>query len=114
MRIMVLGGCGAIGSEVTRDLVETSEFQEIVIADADLGRAQVLVAEIGDKRLRAISLDAANEEQLTNAFIGFDVIANCTTYYFGITVTKAAIAARVNYLDLGGLFNTPRQLELDE
>jgi saccharopine dehydrogenase-like NADP-dependent oxidoreductase len=31
-----------------------------------------------------------------------------------LTVTRAAIRAGVSYLDLGGLYNTPRQLELDE
>jgi len=35
MKIFVLGGCGAMGSEATRDLAETSDFEEIVIADAD-------------------------------------------------------------------------------
>jgi len=41
-------------------------------------------------------------------------VANATTYHFGLIATRAAIRARVNYLDLGGLFNTPKQLELDE
>src|SRR5262249_44610179 len=31
-----------------------------------------------------------------------------------LIVTRAAINARVSYLDLGGLHNTPRQLQLDE
>src|SRR6267143_5028030 len=51
---------------------------------------------------------------LTEILGGFDVVANCTVYHFGLAVTRAAIAAQVNYLDLGGLFNTTRQLELDE
>src|ERR1044071_2146425 len=102
MRVMVLGGCGAIGSEVTRDLALTSEFEEIVIADADLQRAQTLASELGGGRLRAIAVNANNQSELAAAFAGFDVIANCTTYHFGLTVTRAAIEAKVNYLDLGG------------
>src|SRR6266581_2785811 len=31
-----------------------------------------------------------------------------------MAASRAAIQARVSYLDLGGLFNTPRQLQLDE
>jgi saccharopine dehydrogenase (NAD+, L-lysine-forming) len=50
---------------------------------------------------------------LAEAFRGFDVVANCTTYHFGLIATRAAIQSRVNYLDLGGLFNTPKQLELN-
>ncbi|HYX42150.1 MAG TPA: saccharopine dehydrogenase NADP-binding domain-containing protein, partial [Pyrinomonadaceae bacterium] len=113
MRIIVLGGCGEMGSEVTRDLAQTSEFAEIVIADLDLAKAQGLARELGGGRVRAVQADARDEQALIETFKGFDVIANCTTYHFGLTATRAAIVARVNYLDLGGLFNTPKQLELD-
>ncbi|HEY6231223.1 MAG TPA: saccharopine dehydrogenase NADP-binding domain-containing protein [Pyrinomonadaceae bacterium] len=113
MKIIVLGGCGFMGSEVTRDLARTSDFEEIVIADADLERAQALATELGGDRVRAIRADAANEAGLTETLRGFDVVANCTTYHFGLIATRAAIKAGVNYIDLGGLFNTPRQLELD-
>src|SRR6266446_4439635 len=114
MKIIVLGGCGAISSETTRDLAKTSDFEEIVIADADLTRAEALAAELGGGRVRAIAVDAKDEAALTENLRGFDVVANCTTYHFGLVVTRAAINAGVNYLDLGGLYNTPRQLELDE
>ena len=114
MRIIVLGGCGAMGSEATRDLAQTSDFEEIVIADADLSRAQALAGELGGGRVRAMQADAGDEAALTEILRGFDVVANCTTYHFGLIVTRAAINAGVNYLDLGGLFNTPKQLELDE
>src|ERR1051326_4312358 len=113
MRIIVLGGCGEMGSEATRDLARTSEFEEIVVADLNLEKAQALAAELGGGRVRAEKVDASDEEALSERLRGFDVVANCTTYHFGLNVTRAAIRAGVNYLDLGGLFNTPRQLELD-
>src|SRR5947209_2943449 len=114
MRVIVLGGCGEMGSEATRDLAQTSEFDEIVIADIDLSKAQRLADELGGGRVRAAKVDASDEQALTEKFKGFDVVANCTTYHFGMTVVRAAIGAKVNYLDLGGLYNTPKQLELDE
>ena len=102
-----------MGSETTRDLAQTSDFEEIVIADLDLQRAEAFAAELGGGRVRAVQANAGDEVALTEKLRGFDVIANCTTYHFGMSVIRAAIAAQVNYLDLGGLFNTPRQLELD-
>ena len=93
MKILVLGGCGFMGSEVTRDLARTSDFEQIVIADADLERAQALAMELGGDRVRAIRADAANEVALTETLRGFDVIANCTTYHFGLIVSRAAITA---------------------
>jgi lysine 6-dehydrogenase len=113
MRVIVLGGCGEMGSEATRDLARTSDFEEIVIADIDLSKAQRFADELGGGRVRAEKIDASDENALAEKFKGFDVVANCTTYHFGLTVTRAAIRAGVNYLDLGGLFNTPKQLELD-
>src|SRR6266571_4392649 len=114
MRILVLGGCGAMGTEVTRDLARTSAFEEIVIADANLERARALAEELGGGRVRSQKIDAADENLLTGQFRGFSVVANCTPYHFGMAASRAAIQARVSYLDLGGLFNTPRQLQLDE
>lgn len=113
MRVIVLGGCGEMGSEATRDLARTSDFEEIVIADIDLSKAQRFADELGGGRVRAEQVDASDEEALVEKFKSFNVVANCTTYHFGLIVTRAAIRAGVNYLDLGGLFNTPKQLELD-
>src|SRR6266851_1427100 len=113
MKIIILGGCGAMGSEVTRDLARTSDFEEIVIADADIQKAQALAEGLGDGRVRAEQIDVSDENALAGKLRGFDVVANCTTYHFGLIATRAAIRAGVNYLDLGGLFNTPKQLELD-
>ena len=113
-RVIVLGGCGAMGSEATRDLARTSDFEEIVIADADLPKAAALADELGGGRVRAIQIDVRDEDGLANMLRGFDVVANATTYHFGLIVTRAAIKARTNYLDLGGLFNTPKQLQMDE
>src|ERR671938_145915 len=113
MRVIVLGGCGEMGSEATRDLARTSDFAEIVIADIDLAKAQKLAAELGGGRVRAERVDVSDEQSLSEQLKGFDVVANCTTYHFGMTATRAAIRAGVNYLDLGGLFNTPKQLTLD-
>jgi saccharopine dehydrogenase-like NADP-dependent oxidoreductase len=114
MRIIVLGGCGTVGAEVTSDLARTSDFEEIVIADANLEKAQALAGELGGGRLRAQRIDVNDENALVDQLRGFNVVANCTTYHFGLIVSRAAIRAGVNYLDLGGLYNTPRQLELDE
>ena len=113
-RIIVLGGCGAMGSEMTRDLARTSDFEDIVIADSDLSKAHALADELGGRSASAEQIDVSDEDALTEKLRSFDVVANATTYHFGLIATRAAIRAGVNYLDLGGLFNTPKQLELDE
>ena len=117
MRVVVIGGCGAMGSETTRDLASTSEFDEITIADLNLQRAQTLADELnaqtGRDRVRAVQVDGSDEEALLEVMRGHNVVANTMTYHFGLHATRAAIRAGVSYVDLGGLHNTPRQLELD-
>ncbi len=117
MKAVVLGGCGAMGSEATRDLAITSDFDEITIADLNVAQAQALANELnastGRERLRAVPVDASDEDALATVMRGQDVAVNTMTYHFGLQATRAAIRAGVDYLDLGGLHNTPKQLALD-
>src|SRR6202171_2327266 len=112
MEALVLGGCGTMGKEVTRDLVRTSDFDRIVVADKDGRRAQAFVDELGDRRLVAAAVDGTRSADVGGLLRECDVVANCTTYHFGLALVRLAIACRKPYIDLGGLFNTPRQLEL--
>ena len=68
MRVIMLGGCGEMGSEATRDLARTSDFEEIVIADIDLPKAQRFADELGGGRVRAEKIDASDENALTEMF----------------------------------------------
>jgi lysine 6-dehydrogenase len=109
---LVLGGAGAMGREVVRDLAATSDFEEIVVADRDLAAATGLVDEPGGARLRAVQVDVTSSAEVDALLRRADVVANCTTYHHGLDLVRNAIARRRPYVDLGGLFNTPRQLEL--
>jgi saccharopine dehydrogenase (NAD+, L-lysine-forming) len=114
MKILVLGGVGAMGIEATRDLARTSDFEEIAVADLDLAKAQQLVKELGGGRLRAVQVDVSDEASLPRLFERYDVVLNCTSYVFGLIITRAALVARRPLLDLGGLYNTPKQLALGD
>ena len=106
-----------MGSEATRDLATTSDFDEITIADLNIVQAQALAGElnasIGREHVHAVPVDASDEDAIVTVISGQDVIVNTMTYHFGLQTTRAAIRAGVNYLDLGGLHNTPKQLALD-
>jgi lysine 6-dehydrogenase len=106
-----------MGSEATRDLATTSDFDEISIADLDREKAQALAdslnASTGRGHVQAVHVDASDEDALVALLRGQDVAVNTMTYHFGLQATRAAIRTGVNYLDLGGLHNTPKQLALD-
>ena len=109
---LVLGGAGAMGREVVRDLALTSDFDEVIVADRDLAAATQVVEELHDARLRAIAVDVTDSRQVEELLGRVTVVANCTTYHHGLDLVRSAIRCRRPYVDLGGLFNTPRQLEL--
>lgn len=112
MKALVLGGCGMMGGEVSRDLSLTSDFDEIVVADRDVRRAQALVDELGGGRLSAREIDVTDRAAVRQLLATCDVVANCTTYHYGLDLVRDAIACGKPYVDLGGLYNTPRQLDL--
>jgi saccharopine dehydrogenase-like NADP-dependent oxidoreductase len=57
-KILVLGGVGAMANETTRDLVETSNFDEIMVADINIEKVNDFITELGDKRLKSVRIDA--------------------------------------------------------
>ncbi len=113
-KILVLGGCGAMGNAATRDLAATSDFAQITIGDVDAAKGQALADELGGGRVDARAVDVTDVAGLTALFADYDIVLNCTSYAFGLGITEAAIAARKPLLDLGGLYNTPKQLAMTE
>lgn len=100
MRALVLGGAGAVCKETTRDLAATSDFEEIVVADARLEALETLLADIGDARLKASPFDADDYDGMLKLFPGFDVVVNGLPFKYDAVVTKACVEVGVGGLDL--------------
>ena len=100
MRILVLGGTGAMGSETTKDLVNTSDFSDIVIGDIAVERTKEFISKLGDKRLSVVRVDASNNDELVGAMKGFDIVACALPFKYDFNVTKACIKAGINGIDL--------------
>lgn len=63
---------------------------------------------------RFVRADLMNHAALVRVLRGHAVVINSTWHHFNLSVMRAALAAGVDYLDLGGLFHfTRRQLKLD-
>jgi lysine 6-dehydrogenase len=100
MRVLSLGGAGAVCQHATRDLAQFSDYDEIVIGDYDVGAAERLAAEIGDVRLRVLKVNAEDFDGLVKTFKDFDVILNGLPWKYDLTVTKACVEAGVSGLDV--------------
>src|SRR6266404_1889529 len=112
--LVVLGGVGAIGRVVVRDLFESHPRNRVLIADYNEASARAYARSFRWHRVWAVFADASHSSQLAKLFRGHAVVINCTQHDFNLKVMRAALAARVHYIDLGGLFHwTRRQLKLN-
>ncbi len=111
MRVLSLGGAGAVCRHATKDLAEFSNFDEIVIGDYNTAAAEALAAEIGDPRVKVLKVDAEDYDGLVRTFRDFDVILNGLPWKYDMPVTRACIEAGVSGLDVS---TEEDQLDLDE
>ena len=113
MRFAVLGA-GMMGCATVHDLAQSRTVKNILVADYDFSRARKVARQFGAGKAKAIRVDVRDVPALSKVLAGYEAVLNCTQYYWNLQVMKAALAARVHYLDLGGLFYTTRkQLKLD-
>ncbi len=117
MHIVVLGGGGAMGRITVRALAEDARVTQVTVADLRQEAAERVVAWLGQGRekARAVACDVRDHDALVGQLRGAQVLLNATDYPFNLDVMRAALAARVHYADLGGLFHmTRRQYELHD
>ena len=100
-KVVVLGGCGAVGSVAVRTLAGQAAFSQVVIGDMNVARGRELAASIGST-VAVAQVDAANPQSVTQAVAGADVVLNCVGPFYKTvkTILGAVIAAGVNYVDI--------------
>jgi saccharopine dehydrogenase-like NADP-dependent oxidoreductase len=114
VKIFVLGA-GMMGRAVVYDLGRVREVENIAVADFDRSRADEVARRFGRGRARGFFADARDANRLAHLARGHDVLLNCTQYNWNLDVMRAALAARINYMDLGGLYHmTRKQFSLDK
>jgi lysine 6-dehydrogenase len=114
VKIFVLGA-GMMGRAVVYDLGRVRDVKAIAVADFDQSRAHEVARKFGGGKARGSFADVRDTRHLEGIARGYDVLVNCTQYNWNLDVMRAAIAARVNYMDLGGLYHmTRKQFALDK
>jgi len=100
-KIVVLGGCGAVGRHVVKTLVQSKEVDRIIIADINLDLAKQMTLGLGDK-VSAIKVDAHDSESIRNAIQGAHVVVNTIGpyYEFEKKILETVIDEEMNYVDV--------------
>lgn len=100
-RVVILGGAGAMGRLIARDLLLAGDVAPVV-ADLDPAAA-------GDLDVERLTLDAADPGSMAAALRGAACVIASLPYRMNLAAMDAALAAGVHYIDLGGLFHVTRQ-----
>ncbi|MFF8919232.1 saccharopine dehydrogenase family protein [Streptomyces sp. NPDC015032] len=120
MRILALGGPGAMGAVAVRVAAGLPGITEMVVADRNLEAARALVRRLAgtsDVPMRALEVDVTDGTALRAALEGADVVLNTVGpyYRFGMSVLRASIATGTHYLDICDDWEpTLQMLDLDE
>ncbi len=102
MKILALGGAGAMGAVASRTAVRMPGVDELVIADRDLGAATTRARELAPAPVRACAVDVDDDVALRGALESADLVLNTVGpyYRYGPRVLRAAIDTGTHYLDI--------------
>jgi len=115
MRIMVIGGCGAMGRAMVRDLMNQPDVSEIVVTDIDSKAGEAYVSSLNSRNVTFRRVDVREHMGLVEALRGISVVLNSTWIELYMPIFLAALEAKVHYVDLGGLFHgTKKQLQFHD
>jgi len=115
-KVIVLGGCGVVGSVVVGILNKSPDFSEILIGDINIEKAKQMSSEMGEK-VGFKKVDADDKLSIKNAINGMDLVVNCIGpfYKYEKIILKTVIEEKKNYVDIcddtGATYDA---LELDD
>ena len=102
MKALIIGGVGGMGQGVARDLVKQEQVTDVILADLypDPERLSKKLRE--NKKATLIKMDVNDHELMVNAFKDVDVVINTAGPFYktAVPVARAAVAAKVNYIDI--------------
>jgi lysine 6-dehydrogenase len=104
MRVLVLGGGGAMGAVAVGYLAATPGVTAVTAADQRLQSAEATVARMDSPAasIAALALDVTDSSSLIRAISTHDVVVNCVGpfYRFGVPILSAVIAEGKHYVDI--------------
>jgi saccharopine dehydrogenase (NAD+, L-lysine-forming) len=102
MKTLVLGGLGGMGQGVARDLMKQEQIKKIILGDinTDIGRLQDKLR--ASEKISLSKIDVNDHNGLVRAIRDADVVINCAGPFYktAVVVARAAVEAKVNYIDI--------------
>lgn len=102
MRVFVLGGAGGMGQGVARDLIKQEPITDVVLGDLYPDPKRLALKLRESAKVTLLKMDVGDHGAMVDAFKKADVVINCAGPFYktAVPVAKAAVEARVNYIDI--------------
>jgi saccharopine dehydrogenase (NAD+, L-lysine-forming) len=102
MKKVIVIGAGAQGNVVAGVLSAQDDIDTVMLADIDIDRANEIAEVLGSPKIKTVKVDASNLDALTAVVKkgGYDALVNVMITDFNRNIIEAALAAKVNYLDM--------------
>src|ERR1700739_3317864 len=105
MKLLVIGS-GMMGPAAAFDMARQTQVSSVTLADSDFKHAKEVAARVnkitGDKKVRAVELDAAKKKPPPRLMRSHDAALSAVPYFLNLGLAKAAVEARCHFADLGG------------
>ncbi len=102
MHVLVLGGTGGMGQGVARDLIKQEKIDKVLLGDINVDPHRLQEKLRGSPKVSLQRMDVNDHEGLLKAFRGVDIVINCAGPFYktAVPVARAAVEAKVNYIDI--------------
>jgi lysine 6-dehydrogenase len=102
MRALIIGGVGGMGQGVARDLVKQERVSDVILADLYPDQERLSAKLRESEKTTLVKMDVNDHDAMVTAFRDVDVVINTAGPFYktAVPVAKAAVAAKVNYIDI--------------
>jgi saccharopine dehydrogenase-like NADP-dependent oxidoreductase len=99
-KAFIMGAVGRMCIEATRDLVKTSDFDEFLLADINESKLREMKNELRDHRVTVQKIDAMDEDGVTDAIDGYNIVVNGLPFNRIEPTVKACLKHGIPAIDL--------------
>lgn len=102
MKVLVVGGTGGMGQGVARDLIKQERIEKVTLGDINTDPERVQEKLRASSKVSLMKIDVNDHTGMVGAIKGVDVVVNCAGPFYktAVAVARAAVEAKVNYIDI--------------
>ncbi|MFB3885055.1 MAG: saccharopine dehydrogenase family protein [Thermodesulfobacteriota bacterium] len=102
MKAFILGGAGDMGQAAARDLIKQDQVKKVILGDINTDPGRLHDKLRASEKVSFVRTDANDHARLVSAIRGADVVINCAGPFYktAVAVARAAVEAKVSYIDI--------------